>query len=155
MNKTIIFILILLFTYVNISCQNEVLVLIKKKNNKEKTIQQGKKIKVYTKDDNVIKGKLTFENDSQLYVNEELIDIYDIKSINKTSLCMKIAGSGLTTIGGGFATLFGIGIVQTITEGGFTYLITMILIPPTVAAILVAGTGVVFMVAGKTYKSEK
>ncbi len=68
---------------------------------------------------------------------------------------MKIAGSGLATIGGGFATLFGIGIVQTITEGGFAYLITMILIPPTVAAILVAGTGVAIMATGRAFKTEK
>lgn len=80
------------------------ILMLKKKSGNQKTILIKKEshVKVVTKLNEVIKGKLSFGNNNEIYIGGKQLFLNDIKTLTKSSKGLKVAG-GIT---GSTTTLF-------------------------------------------------
>jgi hypothetical protein len=133
----------------------EVLVLTKKKNGKEKTISLNNKIKLRTNSGEEFKGLFTLHEDSLTIVDEGTISLQDIEMISCKSTGVKIAGGSLAGFGGFAIIGLSISIVQALSDGALGTTLLVILIPTEIVAILITTAGVVMLTRGKKFKKDK
>ena len=153
--KTLLILIAFCFSIITYG-QNEVLVLTKTKNGKERIIEQNKKIKVLTIYGNVYKGRFQINGDSIVIPEEASIALDEISMINRIPLGLRIAGGGIAGLGGLATVGLGIIIVELLAEGSlFAVIMAIFVVPPAAAAILVTATGVILIVSGKKYKKIK
>jgi hypothetical protein len=135
--------------------QNDALILTKKKNGKDKTIKQGKKIKIWTNAGEVYKGNFLIKEDSLVILRQGCVAINDIVMVSKKSTGIKILGGSLAGIGGITSVAFGIVTADIINTGGFAMVALIIVLPIEAVAILGTTTGVIVLTTGKKFKKTK
>lgn len=133
----------------------DVLVLTKKKNGKEKIISHNNKIKIWTNSGGEYKGYYTLHEDSLTILNEETISLEDIEMIGSKSTGVNIAGGSLAGLGGFAIIGLSITMVQVLSDGGLATKLLVILIPSEVFAILITTAGVIMLKTGKKFKKDK
>jgi hypothetical protein len=157
MMKSLILITLLSLFFV-FSCygQDKVLLLTKKKNQKEKTIEEGRKMKVYTNKGSVFHERFHVISDSLIVLKNDTVALSEIEKIRSKSTASKVVG-GIFAGSGGIVTIFGSMIlIEMVSEGGLTALVGMILgVPVTATGVIVATTGALFLTIGKKYKQNK
>jgi len=156
MKTKLLFLGITLFSMINVFSQNEVLILKKKKNDKEKLVQEGKKIKLITFDDQRLEGKFDITNDSVLVFEGDSLLLSEIDVIRTKSLASKIIGGSLAG-GGALVTTGGaLIVINTFAEGGLAVIVGIVLgIPITTVGVIVTTSGVLLATIGKKHKSKK
>jgi len=120
----------------------EVLVLTKKENGKEKIIKQGKKIKIFTNTGSVYSDFFILKNDS-IIISEKKFAINDIEMIGYKSTEMDVLG-GVLTVSGGVVTILSSIVTIGFAQAGwyglklspFTILASFVAISTTTAGIL-------------------
>ncbi len=152
--KTFIIFTMVLFGFFQIGLgQNDVLVLIKKSNLKERRIEAGRKMKVFDFDGEKSRGELRIPNDSTIVVGSDTLLIKNVWRINCKSP-VNIFTGGVVTGGGGFVTVLGIDLI-TETSGTYVNFLAVALgIPMLVTGAIVTTGGVLLMTKGKSYKSR-
>lgn len=156
MKKSLLFFLGAFFFVLSGFSQENVLLLQKKSSSKEKVINEGKKIRVYTTDDNILKGKITIHGDSALVFNGDTVLLEDIAKIRTKSLATQIFGGTLAGLGGLTTLAGGMIWAQAMADGGWAVLVgVMFGIPVTSVGVLATTTGVIFLTVGKKYRSKK
>ena len=150
---------IMLIFFLNIATfsQNEVLILTKKKNGKYKTLEQGKKIKIWTNTGEVYKGNFTIKEDSIVILGQGCVSLNDIEIISKNSTGRKILGGLIAVYGGFISAAFGyaamIGVVSL--QEGFTILAPITLVSSIAVTSIVITKGVKTLTTGKKFKKTK
>lgn len=139
-----------------LQAQAGALVLSKKGKDKEKTVQKGEVIKIYTYDDIKLKGELDIVGDSALVIAGDTVLLSGIEKIRTKSLASKITGGFLTALGA-IGIFAGTAIVvQAVAEGGLAYMIGIIFGVPVIATgTLVATSGVIVILVGKKHRQPK
>lgn len=155
--RTFSFIVFICFCFtIHSYCQQDALVLTKKKSNKEKTIPADKFIKVYTRDSKVHKGQLTIIDSSTLSVGKDTFNVSDINKVRTKSLASYIIG-GTVTGGGGFIGSVGtLLLLNSLGGDGLGAILGIIISIPIIAAgVIVTTAGILVMAIGKKRKSKK
>jgi hypothetical protein len=136
--------------------QDKELLLTKKKNQKEKTIEAGKKIKVYRNDGTVFHDRYSILSDSMIVLGNDTVALSEIEKIRTKSTASKVAG-GIFAGTGGMVTILGSAIlIEMVSEGGIAALVGVILgVPVTTVGVIVASTGALFLTVGKKYKKKQ
>jgi hypothetical protein len=135
--------------------QNDALILTKKKNGKDKTIEQGKKIKIWTNTGEVYKGNFIIKEDSLVILRQGCVSINDIEMMSKKSTGIKILGGSLAGIGGITSVVFGIATAEILKTGGLAIIALIVFLPIEAVAILVTTTGVMMLATGKKFYKTK
>ena len=118
--------------------QNEVLVLKKKSNDKEKLVQEGRKIKIITSDKQKIEGNFDIQNDSILICNGDSLSLSEIEIIRTKSHATKIIGSSVAGIGAFTTTGGALIVITTFAKGGLAPIVGVFLgIPITTIGVIV------------------
>ena len=144
------------FLIIPVFGQNEVLVLKKKSNNKEKLVREDKKIKIVTSDNQKIEGKFDIQNDSVLICNGDTLLLSEIEMIRTKSKATKIIGSSVAGIGALTTAGGAVVVVSTFAEGGLAVIVGIALgIPITTVGVIVTTSGVLMATIGKKHKSKK
>ena len=155
--KTVhLLLLLFLFLAQDVSGQEGVLLLSKKKNNTEKNISEGKRIKVVTVAGNMFRGNYSIAGDSSIAIDHDTIRLSEIERIRFKSSFNLITG-GVITGAGVFGTALGINLmIETIPAGGYAAFFGIILgLPIAAAGILTTAAGVIVIFSGKKYMSTK
>lgn len=133
----------------------EVLVLTKKENRKEKIITQNEKIRIKTNSGNVYKGYFTIKRDTLTLLGEGKISIHNVKMI---AICQtekeSLIGSFAVTTGAYTLLLSSMGmqlIVESIKMNFFSILTHPIIILP----IFITTAGIIILSKGKNYKNSE
>lgn len=138
------------------SGQEKILVLIKKKNQAEKQFHEGKRLKVFTSDGNMYKGKFKVINDSSLCIAADTIRLTQITKIRVKTPSNIIPGA---VIGGAglLGSWLGITLIaESTTAAGYAKLFSLVFgLPITVVGILTTGTGILILVNGKKYSVKE
>ncbi len=121
--RTIFFITSFSLTFILSSyCQDQVLLLTKKKNQKEKTVEEGRKIKVYANDGSVHHDRFHAISDSLIVLESDTVSLSEIEKIRTKSTASKVVG-GIFAGSGGIVTIFGsMLLIEMVSEGGLTAL---------------------------------
>jgi hypothetical protein len=156
MKTTTLIICIIICSIVNGFGQNDVLVLKKKMNGKEKIIREGKRIKTITNSDRILKGKFEIINDSSLVIKSDTLDVSDIVKIRTKSIASYITG-GLLTGGGGLITTLGSLLVSQASSEGFmlAFFYVVIGLPVIGVGVMTTIGGVLVLTIGKIYTNKK
>jgi hypothetical protein len=136
--------------------QSEVLVLTKIKNNKQKIVKEGKRIKVHTVHGYNLHGDFQILDDKHIAIGRDTLALFEIDKIKVKSRESIIIGGVLT--GGGVATIIGgsVMLYQTKTMDEWTALFPTIFgILLIGAGVLPIGPGVLLLLIGHQYKREK
>ena len=154
--KTLLIVsVIILFSIMNTYGQNNELILKKEKNNKEKIIREGKKIKVITFNDQKIAGSFEICGDSVLIIKKDSLLLSEIKIIRTISLASKISGGTLAGVGGIFTLGGALLTIKGFADGGLAVIGAVFLgIPITTVGIIVITTGILMATTGKKHKSK-
>ncbi len=135
--------------------QNEVLVLTKKKSGKEKTIEQGKRIKIWTNTGKTYKGPFAIKDDSLIIADKAAVSINDVEMISRKSTGKKVLGGSLA-LGGAFVGAGFISLTSTLIDtGGWSALLIPVSVTLATGGVLIATTGVILLTTGKKYKEKK
>lgn len=132
----------------------EVLVLTKKENGKEKIIKQGKKIKIFTNTGSVYSDFFILKNDS-IIISEKKFAINDIEMIGYKSTNMDVLG-GFLAVGGGIGTIFSSIVTIGIAKSGWLELeLIPICILANFVAISATTIGILMFANEPCYKKTK
>ncbi len=148
------FVTILLFSINTAYCQNDVLVLTKNSTGKEKTINQGKKIKIWTNTGETYRGAFSLKADSVVIQDKCCIALNDIVAISTKHAGSYLLGGAVTGSGLIFSALAGTLIALIVDAGGFAYYGMILAAPIALGAILVTTTGVLIFAHGAKHKSS-
>lgn len=151
-----IFVFAMLFACLHIATfgQNDMLVLKKASTGKEKSIQEGKRIKVVGLDTKKSRGDLNIINDSVISVGTDTLLINDIGRINYRPPVRFVSGA-LLTITGGVLSSYGITIIHDTSGTYVNFLAVVFGAPVFVTGMAVFSSGILLMVKGKGYKNGK
>ena len=133
----------------------EVLVLTKKENGKEKIINQNEKIRIKTNSGNVYKGYFTIKNDTLTILGEGKIYIQDIKMIVKKSAGKKGFIGSLAVITGVSALAINSIGFALINEAMPLELVHVISHPVIFIPAIVTVTGIVLLSSEPHFKKDK
>lgn len=115
--KKILLILISLFFFNQLIAQNQAIKITNINTNKEKIIEENKRIKLKTFDGRKIKGRFMIENDSTIIVDNVRIQLSDIDALKRNPLLTSILTSGFLIYGGvltaGFGVIIGVWVDST------------------------------------------
>lgn len=153
--KTIVF-LLLVFQFGFVYSNEPVLTLTKKKGSRVKEFEEGKRMKVFTADGGVYKGRLKLKGDA-IVIDGNEIKTEDITNIRTKALASTVTGAVLSVPGGFFSIVGVAALGQSLTEtnecskgiliiaGVFSLGVgTIVLVP-----------GVLLITVGKRHKVEK
>ncbi len=135
--------------------QQQVLVISRVDNGKEKIIKQGTIIKAADREGNWYKGRFAILQDSLLVIEGKGVPLSQIVEIRKATLGIKILGGALSTLAGVSTIFGGYAIVRLLAEGGLGVLLAAILVVPVTITALLTGAGFLIMNWGKRYKMPK
>ena len=155
--KTIpLLVLMILFLAMDVSGQEGVLILTKKKNNTEKHISEGKKIKIVTEAGNMFRGNFSIVSDSCIAIDADTIRLSEIERIRFKASANLISGVAITGVGV-LGTALGVNLMlETIPAGGYAAVFGIILgLPLASVGVLTTAAGVIVIVSGKKYISAK
>ena len=158
MKTTLLIFVFFSFSSLMLYGQNNVLVLTKKKNQKEKVVKEQKSIKAITSDNVKHKGRLVITDETHIVLGADTLSLSDIETIRTKSLASQITGGVVTTIGGITTTTGAYIFIELVVIDGrlFSMLVGIILgVPITVVGVLATTTGVLVLVIGKKHKKEK
>jgi hypothetical protein len=155
--KTIpLLVLVILFLAMDVSGQGGVLILTKKKNNTEKHIREGKRIKVVTEAGNMFRGNFSIISDSCIAIDSDTIRLSEIERIRFKASANLISGGAITGVGV-LGTVLGVNLMlETIPAGGYAALFGIIFgLPIATVGVLTTAAGVIVIVSGKKYTNVK
>jgi hypothetical protein len=146
---------IFIFLSLNSYGQNGDLILSNRTTGKIKTIHQGKKVKVICQDGKIVKGKITFVNDSTIILGNSVVALNQITTIKMNPFTkigdkLMIAGSVFTISGG--AALTTVFLIDALTGAwAFAFLSAMTLTP---TGLLIIIPATVLLSVKKNYSTE-
>jgi len=155
--KTIpLIVLVILFLALDVYGQEGVLILTKKKNNTERHVNEGKRIRVVTETGYLYRGHYRIISDSCIAINVDTIRLSEVKSIRFKSSFNFITGSVITGAGV-FGTALGVNLmIETIPAGGYAALFGLILgLPLATVGVLTTAAGVFVIFSGKKHSSAR
>lgn len=149
---------IMLFCLTCLFCSlfgQEVLVLTKKENGKEKIINQNEKIRIKTNSGNVYRGYFILKNDTITLLGEGKISIYNVKKIDKCQSGFKsLTATFALSTGASTLLLSSIG-MQIIAESVKMELLSILLNPVIILPAFLTITGIIMLTPGPHYKKDK
>jgi len=156
MKKIYFITLALLFLLTDVSGQGSALILTKRKNGVERTYYDGKTVKALMMNGEVFKGNLAIVNATYIAIGPDTIKLSEVERLRIRTDANYIFG-GLITGAGVLGTTLGIALItESSTVGGYAAFFGIVFgLPIATVGVLVAGTGLVVILAGKKYTRYK
>jgi len=154
MKTYLLSIILILYAVYNVSCQQDLLLIKHKDNEKERLIREGNNIRVHTKDQ-VLKGKFEIVNDSVIRISGNNILLPEIQKIRTKSLASKIAGGTLTGVGTIFLGTGTYIFLNFINDDNWVSIIGIVIaIPIAMVGVIFTTSGLMLATIGKNYRHE-